>query len=200
MISKSTKYNIFFREDFSQKLISLVPNNVMSFWEIEIWNKNKITGYIRYNNNNIDAIYLNLQTKFSKLNSANRLCAVKFNFIDSTFMYDSIYSRYDPINDVLLYPLYEFRYDNDMNVIAEYHTIRNRVVYLDVDGIPTEKTSIQYKYGEKRKEYIVSTVQTPPNFIEDLNKINAIHGEYTDNFMIQRVKTIDNDNCEYYGI
>ena len=197
---KSTNSYIFFREDFSRNLMMLIPDIVMKYWEIDIHDKKEITGYVRYNNTDIDAIYLNLQTKFGKLNSDIRLCVVKFNLIEGSFIYDSIYSTYDPINDVILYPLKEFRYDNEMNVIAEYHTIRNRVIYLDDDGIPTEKSSVQYKYGKRLKEYIVSKVQVPVTLINDLRKIKAVHGKFNKNSMMCRVKLIDDNTCIYYNI
>jgi len=193
--------NIFFNKDFVSKLLLLVPDNVMEYWDVNVVNYDKVTGGIRYEYEKIDAVYIEVATKFAKLEFpmlAPIPNLLKFDYIGDKFIFDSIYSQYDPIDNKIIRPT-EFRYDKNLNVIAEYYVDVNREQYTNLDGVLSIRSCIQYKNGEKLKEYEYSKVQFPLKILE--NDI-IVHEENLnrDGYFIGRVRVIDNESTFYYHI
>jgi hypothetical protein len=193
--------NIFFVKDFVLKLMSLVPVSVIEYWDVNVVDYDKVTGGIRYEYDKIDAVYIEVSTKFAKLEfpaMAPIPNLLKFDFIGDKFMFDSIYSQYDPIDNKIIRPT-EFRYDKNLNVIAEYYVDENREQYINSNGVLSIRSCIQYKNREKLKEYEYSEVQFPLNVLEN-DMVVYDENQNRDGYFIGRVRVVNNDSTFYYHI
>jgi len=142
------KNNMFFNEKFVIKLFKLIPKNLKKIWEFEIIDYSKVSGYVRYNNDNLDSIYLEIKILFDKN-------LIKFNLINNKFIFDSTYSQYDPLTKKYMYP-YENRYDKKLNIVARYKFNTEFDFNLDKSVL-----SVQYKDGKKLKKYYRSVDKFP---------------------------------------
>lgn len=157
--------NLYFRKSFVEKMLKLIPTNVKNFWKFKITDFSKVTGYVRYDKNNLDSIYLELKGIFSEFH------IIKFNFINNNFIFDSTYSQYDPINKKNIYPD-ENRYDEEFNIVAIYKfknkfdSVKDKY-NIDLDNLVF---AVQYKNDEKLKEYYRCVDKFPYKMYEDLVK------------------------------
>ena len=216
--------NLYFRKSFVEKMLKLIPTNVKNFWKFKIIDFSKVTGFVRYDKNQLDSIYFELKGIFSEFHT------IKFNFINGDFIFDSTYSQYDPINKKNIYP-YENRYDEEFNIVAIYK-FKNRFdsvkdeYNIDLDD---PVFVVQYKNDEKLKEYYKCVDKFPYKMYEDLVKQKILNQpswmtiEKTYNFLqhmwykivklnndsnkvevfnvdIRCIKILGNDNLMYYNI
>lgn len=214
--------NLYFRKSFVEKMLKLIPTNVKNFWKFEITDFSKVIGFVRYDKNHLDSIYFVLKGIFSEFH------IIKFNVINGNFIFDSIYSQYDPITKKNIYP-YENRYDKEFNIIAKYK-FKNRFDSVkDEFDIDDPIFSVQYKNGEKLKEYYKCVDKFPYKMYEDLVKQKILNQPFwmnigkNYNFLqniwckivklnnngdkvevfdvdIRCVKVLGNDNLMYYYI
>ena len=111
--------NIYFKESFVKKMLKLVPENLKKVWGFENTDFSKIVGGVRYDNNNLESIYLGEIVRYLDVDYET---FVKFNYINGKFIFDSMYFQYDPITKEDIYP-YEKRYDKDFNVARNCTTV-----------------------------------------------------------------------------
>ena len=158
--------NIYFKESFVKKMLKLVPENLKKVWGFETTDFSKVSGGVRYDNNNLESIYLGEIVRYIDVDYET---FVKFNYINGKFIFDSMYFQYDPITKEDIYP-YEKRYDKDFNVIATYK-INNK---FDVNtSNPIFAT--QYKDGKKVKEYYPYDGEFPSKLFEELIKMKVLN-------------------------
>jgi hypothetical protein len=157
---------ISFAKDFVDQLMSLVPKQVIKYWNPVATN----SGLVRYDSNSLDAVYIHGTNQYVNDN------LIKFNVVKGKFEFDSIYCQYDVTTETNIHP-WEHRYDKDLNVIATYKF---------AESIEEKYLSTQYKEGKKLKEYVYATAPFNPPVFKNLIKSNLI--EFKDN-------VIDNINC-----
>lgn len=175
MLHRITSNNIFFNIEFVQKLMLLIPNKVSNYWGISIIDIDRIEGLIRYNEyDEIDAIYIFIKTKFMEIDYIIPQGIIKFSIEKGIFTFDSIYSQYDPIEEKVIYPYEEYRYDSDMNIISKYEFITEAPAAIDVEILPI---CIQYKNGKKLKEYFTKTEMFPLSKLNELDNAGIIKQE-----------------------
>jgi hypothetical protein len=163
------KNNIYFKDSFVKKMLKLVPENLKETWELESTNFSKIIGIVRYENNNLESIYLIIKSVFFEEKCTIEDNFIKFNFINNKFIFDSMYSDYDPITKQNVYP-YQYRYDKDFNITAIYK-FHNKIDVNTGNHILT----IQYKDGKKVKEYYAYDDKFPSKLFEELIKIKVLN-------------------------
>ena len=104
-------YNkIYFTKEFVDDTCSLIPPNVIDFWDLEILEATD--GCIRTVDNKIVAIYFYIKS------SVQDKSIIKFDYKDEELVFDSIYVRKNLYGESNKYK--EFRYDKDAKVIASY--------------------------------------------------------------------------------
>ena len=158
--------NIYFKKSFVKKMLKLLPENLKKVWGFKTTDFSKIVGGVRYDNNNLESIYLGENVRYLEIDYET---LIKFNFINGEFIFDSMYFRYDLITKENIYP-YEKRYDKDFNVIATYKT-NNK---FDVNT-SNPIFSTQYKDGKKIKEYYTYDGEFPSKLFEELIKMKVLN-------------------------
>jgi len=161
--------NIYFKDSFVKKMLELVPENLKETWELDSTNFSKIIGIVRYDNNNLESIYLIIKSVFIDEKYTVEHNYIKFNFIKNKFIFDSIYSDYDPITKRNVYP-YQYRYDKDLNITAIYK-FHNKFDVNTGNHILT----IQYKDGKKVKEYYAYDGKFSYKLFKELIKMKVLN-------------------------
>lgn len=187
---KQINNNIFFKQEFIEKLLLNVPKETMNYWGISIIDPNKINGVIRYINGIIDVIYVFVNCK-QEVPRAEKI--LRFNLIDNVYVFDSIYIKYDVKTQSPSSPI-EYRYDNDLNVVATYKFNDNPNEYIRTGILTT-----QYKNDIKLKEYMICSNKKVPESFKELNEILTIPDNIYDND-IQYLSVKDNQELLYYYI
>lgn len=172
--------NITFTNDCINQLVTLLSKQVIEFWRPEYSN----IGLIRFDNNKLDAIYIQVTTKYGDYN------LIKFNVVKKKYIFDSVYSSYDVITEKNIYP-WEHRYDKDLNVLATYKF---------AESVDEEILSTQYKNGKKLKEYLYQTETFQPKLFRDLIKSNTISFKLDNINDINSLKVKGNKKIIYYWI
>lgn len=187
---KRISNNIFFKKEFIDGLLLNVPKETMNYWGVSIIDTNKIEGVIRYINGIIDVIYIVINCK-KGIDRSEKL--IKFNLIEQNYVFDSIYIKYDVKTDSPSFPI-EYRYDNDLNVIATYKWNNNINEYLRTGILTT-----QYKDNIKLKEYILCANKKVPESFKELTDILIIPESIYNND-IEYLSVKDNQELLYYYI
>jgi len=189
-INKRTINNIFFKKEFADNLISVIPTKTMEYWEISIIDPIKIMGGIRYDNNVLDVIYLIVKCKYQVFLSET---VIRFVLDGENFIFDSIYIKYDIKTGQPTSPI-EYRYNNDLDVVATYKWNQHTRDYL-FSGVLTT----QYKDNVKLKEYVLRNDKKVPESFKNLNNVlNLSEDIYNNN--IDYLSIRDNKELLYYAI
>ena len=182
--------NIFFEKEFIIKLMSLIPNKTMEYWDISVFDIEKTEGLIRYDMGILDVIYIMVNCKYQIPDGETTL---KFNYYDGNYVFDSIYIRYDVKTKKPSFPI-EYRYNNDLDVLATYRWNQSIEEYLSNLILCT-----QYKQGNKLKEYMIGNDKKVPQFLKELNGVlNVPEDIYNNN--IDYLFTKNNKDLIYYNI
>jgi len=182
--------NIFFKREFITKLMSLIPNKTAEYWDISVFDIDKTEGLIRYDNGVLDVIYIMVSCKYQIADAETTL---KFDYVDGDYVFDSIYIRYDIRTGKSSYPI-EYRYNNDLDVIATYRWNQSIEEYLSNLILCT-----QFKQGNKLKEYMIGNDKKVPQFLKELNAVlNVPEDIYNNN--IDYLFTKNNKDLIYYNI
>jgi len=182
--------NIFFEKEFIIKLMSLIPNKTMEYWDISVFDIEKTEGLIRYDMGILDVIYIMINCKYQIPDGETTL---KFNYNSGNYVFDSIYIRYDVKTKKPSFPI-EYRYNNDLDVIATYRWNQSIEEYLSNLILCT-----QYKQGNKLKEYMIGNDKKVPEFLKELNGVlNVPEDIYNNN--IDYLFAKNNKNLIYYNI
>jgi hypothetical protein len=182
--------NIFFEKEFITKLMSLIPNKTMEYWDISVFDIEKTEGLIRYYMGILDVIYIMVNCKYQIPDGETTL---KFNYNSGNYVFDSIYIRYDVKTKKPSFPT-EYRYNNDLDVIATYRWNQSIEEYLSNLILCT-----QYKQGNKLKEYMIGNDKKVPEFLKELNGVlNVPEDIYNNN--IDYLFAKNNKNLIYYNI
>jgi hypothetical protein len=178
---KNIVNNIFFSEVLKEKLLKSIPESVMNFWDVKL----KSTGLVRYDKNTLHSLYIDISCKF------NDDSVIKFVAGDS-FTFDSVYSKNDAITGERIYP-HEHRYDINLNILAKY-------VFATPppDDTPFDVICIQYKNGEKVKEYIYSHCEFSDELLNTLSEFIDIKTE--EKLSDINCFSISNSDAVYYLI
>lgn len=172
--------DINFTNDFINQLVTLLPTQVIEFWQPKYSN----IGLVRFDNGKLDAVYIQVPSKFGQHN------LIKFTVIKGNYIFDSVYSHYDVITAKDSHP-WEYRYDKDLNVLATYKFAESE---------DEEILSTQYKDGKKLKEYLYSTDTFQPKLFRDLLKSNTITFKSDNINLINCLKVNGNKKIIYYWI
>lgn len=182
--------NIFFKREFITKLMSLIPNKTAEYWDISVFDIDKTEGLIRYANDVLDVIYIMVSCKYQITDAETTL---KFDYVDGDYVFDSIYIRYDIRTGKPSYPM-EYRYDNDLGIVASYRWNQSLEEYQSNLILCT-----QYKQGNKLKEYMIGNDKKIPQFFKDLKEVlNIPEDIYNNN--IDYMFTKNNKDLIYYNI
>jgi len=182
--------NIFFKREFITKLMSLIPNKTAEYWDISVFDIDKTEGLIRYDNGVLDVIYIMVSCKYQITDAETTL---KFDYVDGDYVFDSIYIRYDIRTGKSSYSM-EYRYDNDLGIVASYRWNQSLEEYLSNLILCT-----QYKKGIKLKEYMIGNDRKIPQFLKELDGVlNIPEDIYNNN--IDYLFTKDNNDLIYYNI
>jgi hypothetical protein len=189
-INKRTINNIFFKKDFIDNLISVIPQETMGYWDVSIINPDKITGGIRYDNEVLDVIYVIVNCKYQVFLSET---VIRFVLDGENFVFDSIYIKYDVKTGLSTSPI-EYRYNNNLDVVATYKWNQHTRDYL-FSGVLTT----QYKDNVKLKEYVLRNDKKVPESFKKLNAVlNLSENIYNNN--IDYLSIRDNKELLYYAI
>ena len=182
--------NIFFKKEFITKLMSLIPNKTMEYWDISVFDIEKTEGLIRYDMGILDVIYIMVNCKYQIPDGETTL---KFNYNSGNYVFDSIYIRYDVKTKKPSFPI-EYRYNNDLDVLATYRWNQSIEEYLSNLILCT-----QFKQGNKLKEYMIGNDKKVPQFFKELNGVlNVPEDIYNNN--IDYLFTKNNKDLIYYNI
>jgi hypothetical protein len=182
--------NIFFKKEFITKLMSLIPNKTMEYWDISVFDIEKTEGLIRYDVGILDVIYIMVNCKYQIPDGETTL---KFSYNNGKYVFDSIYIRYDVKTKKPSFPI-EYRYNNDLDVIATYRWNQSIEEYLSNLILCT-----QFKQGNKLKEYMIGNDKKVPEFLKELNGVlNVPEDIYNNN--IDYLFAKNNKNLIYYNI
>jgi hypothetical protein len=182
--------NIFFKKEFITKLMSLIPNKTMEYWDISVFDIEKTEGLIRYDMGILDVIYIMVNCKYQIPDGETTL---KFNYNSGNYVFDSIYIRYDVKTKKPSFPI-EYRYNNDLDVLATYRWNQSIEEYLSNLILCT-----QFKQGNKLKEYMIGNDKKVPQFLKELNGVlNVPEDIYNNN--IDYLFTKNNKDLIYYNI
>jgi len=187
--------DIFLNIEFTNKLLALIPTEVLEYWKIEIIDANRITGGIRYDEHDtIDAIYIYIKTKFMEIDSKIPRGMIKFNAEKDTFVFDSVYSQYDPIDGKIIFPSEEYRYDSNMNIIGKYSFFKR-------EKADDELICVQYKNDEKLKEYFITNEKISAKKLDELESSGIItrKNKSTEDVLISCVN-VYGKNIKHYHI
>tara|TARA_R100001443_G_scaffold8723_2_gene18181 strand:+ start:8235 stop:8759 length:525 start_codon:yes stop_codon:yes gene_type:complete len=103
--------NIYFKEDFSERLFEEVPQKLIDIYHIEPWEES--TGFIRILDGKIIVIYVHFRTNIQTH------AILKFNYKNNKINFDSMYLR--SYNGSKFSNDKEYRLDKDNKLIATYN-------------------------------------------------------------------------------
>ena len=166
---------IQFNKKLIEELKELIPPKVSELdlrWESEedgIVSK-EIYGWIRFDGNRLDAIYLELRAMdFEPIAYGEKAVVIKFDITDNGYKFNSIY-KFPKIE-------MEHRFDKDLNFVAEYE---NYDKDLTDDFVDDYEFCAKVENGKKLQSYLgykaFSEGKEYPEFFDLLTDRNVIEG------------------------